>query len=360
MWNRNTRALAAAAVALTLIACGDGAGTAPTTDSENDTSIPAGASVAEQQSAARQELDRLEREEGSAAQAFNRGPRRTIVDIASANPDLSILVQAVVKADLVGALSAPGKRTVFAPTNDAFLALLADLGVASLDDIPVATLRTVLLSHVIPDANIASPFFRPIDWLDIRPSTLGPLSLEFERRDRAREFTVNGVDVLATDVRASNGIVHVIGAVLPVPDARPTIVEAALGLAAQGQFTALVAAVVKTGLVDALADETANLTVFAPTDDAFARLGLSAAAIDALTDPAEIDNLRNVLLDHVVAHEFSTPELRVFRFLKPLGGLLLRITGDVRAVNGVPFVALDAVDARNGVVHVIDGVLLPR
>lgn len=71
------------------------------------------------------------------------------VEIAKSDPNLSILVQAVVKAGLADTLAAPGNLTIFAPTNDAFVALLGQLGVKSLDDIPVATLKAVLLDHVV-------------------------------------------------------------------------------------------------------------------------------------------------------------------------------------------------------------------
>lgn len=359
MRTRVTHGLAAVALSVLLVGCGDSPPTEPSNPiPQPDLSIPSGESVAELQAEASRELERLEAGELRVAAAAPSGGKKTIVEIASETPDLSILVQAVVRAGLVDALNAPGARTVLAPTNDAFVALLGRLGLGSLEQIPIATLQTVLLSHVIPKVNIRTDFFRPLDWLDIRSSTLGPITIEYERADRARAFTVNGIDIVAGDIRASNGLIHVIDQVLPVPDSRPTIVEAAVALAGQGQFTALVAAVVKTGLVDALANENANLTVFAPTDAAFARLGLTAASINALTDPAQIDGLRAVLLDHVVGHEFSKSELRVLRFLRPLGKLLLRIQGDVASVNGIRFVALDAVDARNGVIHVIDGVLV--
>jgi transforming growth factor-beta-induced protein len=360
METRHAGRLAASLLALALIGCGETPSTDPSLPAPADPVAPAGESMEELLTSSQRELDQLKvAEEADARIALSRGPRRTIVEIAQATPELSILVQAVVKADLVEALSAPGARTVFAPTNDAFIALLGQLGLGSLDDIPDDVLRTVLLSHVFPGFNVPTVLFRPIDFLDYRLETLGGLKLDVSRAPHERSFQVNDIDIVVENVRASNGIVHVISQVLPVPDARPTIVEAALELASQGQFTALVAAVVKTGLVDALNDPHDRLTVFAPTDEAFARLGFTAQSIEALTNPADIDGLRDVLLDHVVGHEFDKGELRTFRFLRTLGGLFLRLDRGPTSVNGIPIVAGDAVRARNGVVHVIDGVLLP-
>lgn len=140
-------------------------------------------------------------------------PRPTLAGLAVANPDLSILVQAATRAGLVEVLAAPGDLTVFAPTNDAFVALLGKLGVASLDDIDTDTLRGVLLDHVVPGE---------LDEVDLmerrgrRTDTLGDLRLRFDRHP----LTVNGVDIVATDVEGSNGTVHVIDEVLLDPAPR--------------------------------------------------------------------------------------------------------------------------------------------
>ena len=116
----------------------------------------------------------------------------------------------------------------------------------------------------------------------------------------------------------------------------------------------------KTGLADFLNNPHATLTVFAPTDEAFLRLGLTATSISALTDPEQIEGLRQVLLDHVVTRELQAAELALFRFAVAAGRLPLVIGRGVSTVNGITILAGDAVDAENGVIHVIDGVLLPR
>ena len=82
-------------------------------------------------------------------------------------------------------------------------------------------------------------YFRLYQWADKPLRTAGPLKLDLRAGGAAVSPVVNGIDIIAGDFRASNGLVHVIGAVLPVPDARPTITEAAVALAGRGQFTAL-------------------------------------------------------------------------------------------------------------------------
>jgi transforming growth factor-beta-induced protein len=130
-----------------------------------------------------------------------------------ATPDLSILVQAVQKAGLAGALAdRHGEYTVFAPTNEAFVALLGQLGLTSLDDVPVDTLRAILLDHVVPKELDAADVLRLAS--KGRPAhTLGGLDLRFT----TSPLQVNGVDVVATDVEGSNGTVHVISSVLLAP-----------------------------------------------------------------------------------------------------------------------------------------------
>ena len=131
----------------------------------------------------------------------------TVVDIAIANGSFSSLVSAVVKAELVDALSADGPFTVFAPTNDAFAQLLTDLGAGSLDDIPVSTLTDVLLYHVV-SGNVRST--------DLVAGMVPTLNSQAEIEvDLGSDVTLNSnTKVVAVDVQATNGVVHVIDKVL--------------------------------------------------------------------------------------------------------------------------------------------------
>jgi uncharacterized surface protein with fasciclin (FAS1) repeats len=285
------------------------------------------------------------------AGADSSSRRPTIAALASSSPDLSILVQAVTKAGLADTLNQPGRYTVFAPNNAAFTQLLQQLGFANLDAVPVDALKAILLDHVVQDRLNSNELIRA-DRRDRIATALGGLRLEF---DRSPNVQVNDVNVLAADLKASNGIVHVIGAVLLDPDPRPTIAEIAVG---NPNFSTLVAAAQRAGLVDVLS-QPGNLTVFAPTNDAFAAL-LRQLNLTSL-DQVPTDQLRSILLDHVVGAEVDAVDVGELvnghQRVRTLGGLRLRFTGSPLKVNGVGISAVD-VEAENGTVHVIDAVLL--
>jgi transforming growth factor-beta-induced protein len=134
----------------------------------------------------------------------------TIVDVAAANPDFSILVAAVQKAGLAKTLSGSGPFTVFAPTNDAFAAALAKLGLTQDELLASPDLASILTYHVLPakvmaaDVTAAStPMTVQGETLDVKPANGG--------------VTVNGANVTTADVAASNGVIHVVDAVLLPP-----------------------------------------------------------------------------------------------------------------------------------------------
>jgi uncharacterized surface protein with fasciclin (FAS1) repeats len=141
-------------------------------------------------------------------------PTKNIVELAQATPDLSILVEAVVAADLAGALSAPGPLTVFAPTNAAFADLLAELKItkeALLANKPLLT--AVLTYHVVPAKVLKAdiPFGTPIKSLQGETFTIDTTATITDARARTSA-------IKATDILATNGVVHVIDKViLPKP-----------------------------------------------------------------------------------------------------------------------------------------------
>ena len=274
--------------------------------------------------------------------------RQNIVELAQGAPALSILVDAVIRADLVDALVSPDRKTVFAPTNEAFLALLSDLGFASLEDVPVDALRAILLNHVVEGQNRS----RRLTFLDRNDRTLtaiGGLELDFD----ASPLEVNDIDIVIKDLRASNGVVHVIDEVLLDPDPRPSIVDLAVDAP---NLTILVEAATRTGLAPILANGS-PFTVFAPTDEAFLRVldVLGLASLDDVDDRT----LTSILLDHVVARELDPAELRRRRVTRALGRLRLFFSSKDDTVNGIPILA-GGLEANNGTVYVIDGVLLPH
>jgi uncharacterized surface protein with fasciclin (FAS1) repeats len=282
----------------------------------------------------------------------------TIVDVA-VNNNLSSLVAAVVRADLAGTLSSPGPFTVFAPTNEAFQELLdSNPDWSSVDDIPVETLTNVLLFHVL------SGEVRSGDLTDTSVNTLAtgtdgePLSLQIEVTGGIK---FNGdAEPVIVDVEASNGVVHVIDKVmLPKMDESNTIVDVAVN----NDLTSLVAAVTRAGLAEVLSGD-GPFTVFAPTNDAFQALLDSNADWNSVDD-IPVETLQAVLLFHVLSGEVRSGDL-TDTYVNTLStgpndealSLQVEVTGAIE-FNGDAKPVLVDVEASNGVVHVIDKVMLP-
>ena len=260
-------------------------------------------------------------------------PPGNIVEIAAANPNFSTLVAAVVAAGLADTLANDGPFTVFAPTDAAFAALPPGV----LDDLlaDTAKLQQVLLYHVLSGRVRSTDLVDgPVTTLQGAPATIavaGP--------------TIDGVSIIAADIEALNGVIHVIDEVL-LP---PNIVEIAI---ANTNFSTLVTAVVAAGLADTLAND-GPFTVFAPTDAAFAALP-PGVLDDLLADP---DYLRQVLLYHVVPGRVLSTDLVDGKVATAQGAAaLIDVAGPT--IDGVSIIAAD-IQALNGVIHVIDEVLLP-
>jgi uncharacterized surface protein with fasciclin (FAS1) repeats len=274
-----------------------------------------------------------------------------IVDTAVAAGDFTTLATALEAAGLVDTLKGEGPFTVFAPTDAAFAALPEGTVEALLADIPALT--DILLYHVVsgsvPAADVVT--------LDAATTIQGSdVSIEVVDGGVVLNDSVN---VVTTDVFASNGVIHVIDAVLlpPTPadmDApEADIVDTAV---AAGDFTTLATALEAAGLVDTLKGE-GPFTVFAPTDAAFA--ALPAGTVEGLL--ADIPALTDVLTYHVVAGEVLAADVVGLSSATTVQGSEISIEvvdGSVILNGNVEVVATDVL-ASNGVIHVIDGVLLP-
>ncbi len=129
----------------------------------------------------------------------------TVVEIAVSNPDFSILVEAVTKADLAGAISADGPFTVFAPTNDAFKTLFATLGVKGVEDLTAEQLTPILTYHVV-SGNVMSS--------DLSNTSVKTLNGEKIQIDLSDGVKINDSNVIAADIKGKNGVIHVIDKVL--------------------------------------------------------------------------------------------------------------------------------------------------
>lgn len=284
----------------------------------------------------------------------------TIVDVA-VNNNLTSLVAAVTRADLVSTLSSNGSFTVFAPTNDAFQDLLdSNANWNSIDDIPVETLRSVLLFHVLEGEVMSTDLSNTyVNTLSSGPND-EPLSLQVEVTG---SVLFNGdATPLTTDVAASNGVVHVIDKVM-LP---PNVVTLALN---NDGFTSLVAALTDsrhtTDFVSILNGD-GPFTVFAPTNDAFQDLLDSDQSWNSLAD-VPIATLDAVLKYHVVnganvqGNQLSNGDVSVLGGSITIDlstGVQIKTTSN-QTVNIIVSPATNDVQGTNGVVHAIDTVLLP-
>ncbi len=258
---------------------------------------------------------------------------KSIVEIAVGNPDFSSLVGALKGANLVEALSGAGPFTVFAPTNDAFSKLSA---VPSGD-----ALKEVLLYHVAAGKFDAKTL--------LKNGSVKTLQGEVVTVKRMGDKVVlNDVVVVTTaNIEASNGIIHVIDTVL-IPPTPKSIVEIAVG---NPNFSTLVAALTSAKLVEALSGA-GPFTVFAPTNSAFEELESIPSG----------DALKEVLLYHVVAGRLDSAALAGVSEVTTLSGKKVQVAvhGKRIVLNGHVFVIKADLNATNGVIHVIDSVLIPQ
>ena len=268
---------------------------------------------------------------------------KSIVDIAAEDGRFQTLVAALGAAGLAETLAADGPFTVFAPTDEAFARLPAGTVDALLADIPALT--EILLYHVVSGSVMAA------DVVGLDSAT----TLQGDSVDITVDGTsvlINEARVVITDIQAANGIIHVIDSVLLPPQEIGSIVDIA---AEDGRFQALVAALEVSGLAEALEGD-GPFTVFAPTDEAFARL--PAGTVDALL--ADIPALTEILLYHVVSGSVMAADVVGLDSATTLQGDSVDITVDGTSVlvNDARVVITD-IQAANGIIHAIDSVLLP-
>jgi len=285
----------------------------------------------------------------------------TIVDIVSSDPRFTILKAAVVKAGLAGALSGTTKLTVFAPTDDAFKA--AGITAATVTSTDANALKSILQYHVVAGLNNASSFPTSSPTAPNTAVTTLQTTKAYVSKNTTGVFVNGSAKVVQADLAASNGIIHVIDHVL-APQGIASIIDAAK---ANSKLSLLVAAVVKCDLVTTLTGA-GTFTVFAPTNDAFTAAGYTADKINSL-NAAGIATLKNILTYHVVSNRFFSSDLG----LAPAAGLptlqgqnvTFSLSGPKPQVKGASNSAgsnigpLD-IPTDNGVVHVIDQVLLPK
>lgn len=269
---------------------------------------------------------------------------QTVYDVIAGSPVHTTLKAAIDAAELDGALSDPtATYTVFAPTDDAFTAALTALGISAGDLLASPDLANILLYHVLGAEVVSGDLTNGQIATPLNASNTLKITI-----DGANVY-VNQSQVTTADIAADNGVVHVLnGVVLP----GETVADIAIDSPAH---TTLVAAVVEAHLLPALTNPFTDLTVFAPTDDAFtaALTALGITAADLLASPDLVD----ILLYHVVAGTVLSTDLTNGPVTALSGGTLtVDLTMGVM-INNANVTAAD-LTADNGVVHVIDAVLL--
>jgi len=289
---------------------------------------------------------------------------KTVVDVVVENPNTTLLEAAVIRAGLADALANTQNITVFAPDDNAFKMLdingdgTPDLDTeAKINALDPTVLAEVLSFHVIgakvPAADVPAGPNAPV-------VALNGDSLYLTKN--ASGVFINGTKVKMADVEASNGVIHIVEKVL-LPAGGNNIVELA---AANPNFTYLVAAVTRadasgTSISGALSGD-GPFTVFAPTNAAFMAAGFATIADIEAADPAV---LRDILLYHVIGARVFSSDLTEGTQPATVGGGTVTVTlaGGAKVkgtTNATPSnITGTNVLATNGVIHVIDQVLLP-
>jgi uncharacterized surface protein with fasciclin (FAS1) repeats len=282
----------------------------------------------------------------SASTASRSDGDKNIVQTAVAAGQFTTLASLLTKAGLVDTLSTGGPFTVFAPTDAAF----AKVPKATLDALAKSPdkLKSVLLYHVVPGRVTAADVVKLSS-----AKTLEGRSLSIKVADGS--VYVDNARVTTPDVMASNGVIHVIDSVLiPKSVAAPqkNVVKTAV---AAGQFKTLASLLTKAGLAGTLQGK-GPFTVFAPSDAAFAKVPKATLAALAKNKA----KLRAVLLYHVVKGKVTAAQAMKLHSAKTLNGksVSIRVKGGKLLVGGATVVKAN-VSASNGVIHVINKVLIP-
>jgi transforming growth factor-beta-induced protein len=268
---------------------------------------------------------------------------QTIVEIAAGNKDFSTLVAAVKAAGLADTLGGDGPFTVFAPTNEAFAKLPAGTVETLLKPENKEKLASILTYHVVAAKVMAA---------DVKPGQVKTVNgNEFKLAVSDGKVTVDGATVIKTDIVGNNGVIHVIDHVILPPT--KTVVEIAAG---NEDFSTLVAAVKAAGLVDTLSGD-GPFTVFAPTNEAFAKL--PKGTVESLLKPENKEKLAAILTYHVVAGKVMAADVKSGTVATVNGKSLKLAVSDAGVMVDSAKVLKTDIVGTNGVIHVIDSVILP-
>ena len=277
--------------------------------------------------------------------AVAKPQQKDIVDTAVSAGSFKTLVAAVKAAGLVETLKGDGPFTVFAPTDEAFAKLPAGTVESLLKPENKAKLQAILTYHVVSGKVLAA------DVVKLK----GAVTVQGQQIDIAvadGTVTVDSAKVLKTDIGCSNGVIHVIDSVILPADS--DIVDTAV---AAGSFKTLAAALTAAELVETLKGE-GPFTVFAPTDEAFAKL--PAGTVESLLKPENREKLVAILTYHVVPGKVLASDVVKLKSAKTVNGkaVVIKVKDSGVTIDSAKVVATD-IETSNGVIHVIDSVILP-
>ena len=295
-------------------------------------------------------------------------PDNTITGLASRTSDLSILVQALTRANLATTLQGNGPFTVFAPTNAAFTSFLSANGFANLEAVPVPVLREILLNHVVSGsvqstALVNNTYIKTLG--KGSASATNTLSMYVNTTSGVR---LNGVSTVTTaNVLASNGVIHIVNGVIGLP----TIVTHA---AANPNFSTLATIVTstatngngfgdQTAVATALTTNATPLTVFAPTNAAFAA-ATAPGGFAATATPAQVSTVLQYHVTgagNVLAASLTNGQV-IPTVTSPVQNLTVNLTGGAKLIDTTPTasnIIVTDVQCANGVIHAVDKVLQP-
>jgi transforming growth factor-beta-induced protein len=284
-------------------------------------------------------------------------PTANIVETAIANGNFTTLVAALQATELDAVLADESATfTVFAPTDEAF-ALIGEETISTLLD-NTDVLTNILLQHVVPEIAVDSITAYSLNGAMI--STASTAEIPLIINSSTDMLTFGGANIIIKDIYTTNGIIHVIDAVIvgdvAIPAPAMSLVDVA---AANGSFTTLVTALQATNLDTVLADLDTDYTVFAPSDAAFAKL--PAGTLESLTTAQLTDILLyHVLPGKVLADGAITLAQSSSNMAVAANGdkISLSFSNSTLFVNGAKVSTADVM-ADNGIIHVIDNVIMP-
>ncbi|MDG2029547.1 MAG: fasciclin domain-containing protein [Phycisphaerales bacterium] len=269
-----------------------------------------------------------------------------IVVVADNAGQFKTLLAAAKAAGLVEVLKGNGPLTVFAPTDDAFSKLPPGTVEMLLKPENKAALASVLTYHVVPGKMMAADVLKQKN-LNTVNGQRADISMKNGRP------MIDKAAIVATDIKASNGVIHVIDAVI-LPEQNDII-----GVATKaGTFNTLAAALTEAELVETLQGK-GPFTVLAPTDEAFAKL--PKGTVENLLKPENRETLKTILLYHVVPGRVFSDQVVTLSEAPTAAGINAPIkkTKDGLTIGGARVVATD-IESSNGVIHVIDTVMIPE